>query len=90
MSSKAPEFDAIRQREYRSRAVQFLSGLAFPATKEQILAFYTRKNTSMELIEDTMALESGSFATPAEFAAALTVIHAAREPHIWTSREIRD
>jgi hypothetical protein len=59
MSSSAPEFNAIKQREYRSRALQFLSGLAFPATKEQILAFYTRKNTPMELIEDTMALEPG-------------------------------
>lgn len=90
MSSSAPEFNAIRQREYRSRALQFLSGLAFPATKEQILAFYTRKNTSMELIEDTMALEPGSFASPADFAAAITAIHAGREPHNWTSREIRD
>ena len=90
MSSSAPEFDAIKQREYRSRAIQFLSGLAFPATKEQILAFYARKNTPMELMEDTMALESGSFANAAEFAAALTAIHASRTPHRWTSREIQD
>ncbi len=90
MSSMAPEFDAIKQREYRSRTLQFLSGLAFPATKEQILAFYMRKNTPMELMEDTMALEVRSFATPAEFATAITAIHATRLPHSWTSREIRD
>jgi hypothetical protein len=90
MSSKAPEFDAIRQREYRSRTLQFLSGLAFPATKEQILAFYMRKNTPMELMEDTMAIEARSFTSAAEFATAITAIHAARSPHIWTSREIHD
>jgi hypothetical protein len=90
MSSMAPEFDAIKQREYRSRTLQFLSGLAFPATKEQILAFYMRKNTPMELMEDTMAIESRSFSTAAEFATAITAIHAARTPHNWTSREIRD
>ncbi len=90
MSSMAPEFDAIKQREYRSRTLQFLSGLAFPATKEQILAFYMRKNTPMELMEDTMAIEARSFTSPAEFAAAITAIHAARAPHIWTSREVRD
>lgn len=90
MSSMAPEFDAIKQREYRSRTLQFLSGLAFPATKEQILALYMRKNTPMELLEDTMAIEERSFATAAEFATAITAIHAARAPHNWTSREIRD
>ncbi len=90
MSSMAPEFDAIKQREYRSRTLQFLAGLAFPATKEQILAFYMRKNTPMELMEDTMAIEARSFTSPAEFATAITAIHAARAPHIWTSREIRD
>ncbi|HEY8601420.1 MAG TPA: DUF2795 domain-containing protein [Thermomicrobiales bacterium] len=90
MSSKAPEFDAIKQREYRSRTLQFLSGLPFPATKDQILAFYMRKNTPMELMEDTMAIEARSFATAAEFANAITAIHAARTPHSWTSREVRD
>lgn len=90
MSSSAPEFNAIKQREYRSRAIQFLSGLAFPATKDQILAFYARKNTPMELLEDTMTLDAGSFATATEFAGALTVIHASRAPHRWTSREIQD
>ena len=90
MSGMAPEFDAMRQREYRSRTLQFLSGIAFPATKEQILAFYMRKNTPMELMEDTMALEAVTFVTPAEFATAITAIHAVRAPHNWTSREIRD
>ncbi len=90
MSGSAPEFDAIKQREYRSRAIQFLNGLAFPATRDQILAFYARKNTPMELLEDTMALDAGSFVTAAEFTGALTVIHASRAPHRWTSREMRD
>ena len=90
MSSSAPEFNAIKQREYRSRAIQFLSGLAFPATKDQILAFYARKNTPMELMEDTMALDGGTFATAAEFAGALAVVHGSRAPHRWTSREIQD
>jgi hypothetical protein len=90
MSSSAPEFNAIKQREYRSRATQFLSGLAFPATKEQILAAYARKNTPMELMEDTMTIDAGTFATAAEFAGALAAVHASREPHRWTSREIQD
>lgn len=90
MSSMAPEFDLIRQQEYRSRTLQYLDGLAFPAAKEQILAFYLRKNTPMELLEDTMAVESRSFTTAAEFATAITAIHAARAPHTWTSREMHN
>ncbi len=82
------EFDAVQQQEYQSRAKQFLNGLAFPATKEQILACYTRKNTPMELIEDTIALSANQFASAAEVATALTAIHARRAPHRWTSREI--
>lgn len=90
MSSSAPEFNAIKRREYRSRVLQFLNGLAFPATKEQILACYARKNTPMELVEDTLALDAATFATTDEFAGAMTAVHANRAPHRWTSREIQD
>lgn len=88
MSNTTLNFGPIRQREYRARATQFLAGLAFPATKEQILACYTRKNTPMELIEDTLALAPGSFASPAAVAEALEAVHSQRTPHRWTSREI--
>ncbi len=74
-------------REYRSRAVQFLTGLRFPATRAQVLAHFTRKNTPMELMEDTMALPQGSFASAAEFADAVLAVHQRRRPHTWTSRE---
>ena len=86
----ATQLSPIRRQEYRSRALQFLTGLTFPATKEQVLAHYTRKNSPMELMEDTLALPGGTFATPAEFAEAVTAQHATRQPHTWTSREIRD
>jgi hypothetical protein len=90
MTGTPPGLSPVKQREYRARALQFLTGLAFPATTEQILAHYTRKNTPMELLEETMALPSRDWATPAEFADAVTASHAARPPHTWTSREIRD
>lgn len=79
-----------RQQEYRSRVLQFLNGLRFPATRDQVLAHYTRKNTPMELLEETMALPAGSFASAAEFADVLVASHAARPPHTWTSVELRD
>ena len=90
MSQAPSQISEIRRKEYRARATQFLSGLKFPATKEQILAHYTRKNTPMELVEDTLALPGGSFAAAAEFADAVTAIHVTRAPHTWTSREIVD
>jgi hypothetical protein len=80
----------IRRKEYRARAIQFLSGLKFPATKDQIVAHYTRRNTPMEIVEDTLALPGGTFDAPAAFADALVAIHTQRPPHTWTSREIRD
>jgi hypothetical protein len=83
-------FSPVKRHEYRSRALQFLTGLKFPATKEAILAHYTRKNTSMELLEETMALPSRTFASAAEFADAVTASHAQRPPHTWVSREMRD
>lgn len=79
-----------KAREYRSRVLQFLNGLRFPATRDQVLAHYTRKNTPMELMEETMALPASSFATAAEFADALVASHATRPPHTWTSIELRD
>lgn len=80
----------VKQHEYRSRAIQFLTGLRFPATKEAILAHYTRKNTPMELMEETIALPSRTFASAAEFADAVTASHIQRPPHTWVSREMRD
>lgn len=82
--------NAAKAKEYRARAVQFLAGLAFPATRAQILAHYTRKNISMELLEETMALPERTFASPAEFANTVTMAHAGRPPHTWTSRELTD
>ncbi len=90
MSGTMPPMSPIKRKEYRSRVLQFLTGLRFPATREQILAHYTRKNTPMEVLEETMALPTGSFASAAEFADVLAASHALRAPHTWTSREIRD
>ncbi|HEX5504203.1 MAG TPA: DUF2795 domain-containing protein [Thermomicrobiales bacterium] len=73
---------------YRSRALQYLTWLAFPATKAQVLAHFARKNTPMELLEDTLALPDQTFATPAEFAAAVAAVQHARPPHTWTSMEL--
>src|SRR5690242_9081206 len=44
MTGTTSGLSPIKQQEYRSRALQFLTGLKFPATKEAILAHYTRKN----------------------------------------------
>jgi hypothetical protein len=90
MTGTTRELSPIQWHEYRSRALQFLNGLKFPATKEAILAHYTRKNTPMELLEETMALQPGTFASAAEFADVITASHASRPPHTWVSREIRD
>ena len=90
MSQSPAHVSEIRRKEYRARAIQFLSGLKFPATKDQIMAHYVRRNTPMELVEDTLALPAGTFATPAEFADAVSAIHVTRPPHTWTSREIVD
>ncbi|HET8629427.1 MAG TPA: DUF2795 domain-containing protein [Thermomicrobiales bacterium] len=73
------------ERAYYSRALQYLTWLTFPATKAEVLAHFTRKNTPMELIEDTLTLPDQTFATPAEFAAAATAVQRARPPHSWTS-----
>lgn len=90
MSGTIPPQTPQKQREYRSRVLQFLNGLRFPATRDQVLAHYTRKNTPMELMEETMALPAGSFASASEFADALAASHATRPPHSWTSIELRD
>ena len=88
MSQASPAISEIRRKEYRARAPQFLSGLTFPATKAQIIAHYARKNTPMELVEDTLALPNGSFDTAAAFTDAVTTLHTKRQPHTWTSREM--
>ena len=80
----------IKRKEYRSRALQFLSHLQFPATKDQISAHLQRRNTPMELVEDTLTLPAGTFATAAAFAEAVTAVHVKRAPHTWTSREMGD
>jgi hypothetical protein len=90
MTGTTPGLSPIQRHEYRSRALQFLTGLKFPATNEAILAHYTRKNTPMELLEETMALQPSTFASAAEFADVVTASHASRPPHTWVSREIRD
>lgn len=90
MSQPTASQAEIKRKEYRARALQFLAGVPFPATKEQIIAHYTRRNTPMELVEDTLALPAGTFPTPAAFADAVAARHAQRPPHTWTSREIRD
>lgn len=90
MSQAPAHASEIKRKEYRARAVQFLAGLKFPATKDQIMAHYTRRNTPMELVEDTLALPAGTFASASEFADAVTAIHVTRPPHTWTSREIVD
>lgn len=90
MSQAPANVSEIRRKEYRARAIQFLSGLKFPASKEQIVAHYMRRNTPMELVEDSLALQGGTFASAAAFADAVTGVHTMRPPHTWTSREIRD
>jgi hypothetical protein len=85
-----PALSPIQAKEFRSRALQFLNGLRFPAARAQVLAHYTRKNTPMELIENTLALPERTFDTAAEFAEALTAVQSQRPPHTWTSRELKD
>ena len=87
--SQAPAAPSeIKRKEYRSRALQFVNGLKFPATKDQISAHLQRRNTPMELTEDTLILPAGTFATAAEYAEAVTAVHFKRAPHTWTSREM--
>ena len=82
--------DPISEQAYRARALQYLAWLDFPATRQQILAHFARKNTPMELYEDTLALPEHTFASPGEFADAVLAVHRQRPPHTWTSKEIRD
>ena len=77
-------------KEYRARAIQFLTGLRFPATTAQVLAHYTAKNIPMELLEETMALPERTFGSPEEFADVVVAAHLERPPHTWVSREIID
>ncbi len=87
--SQAPTVPSeIKRKEYRSRALQFLSGLQFPATRDQISAHLQRRNTPMEITEDTLTLPAGTFATAVEYAEAVTAVHVKRAPHTWTSREM--
>ena len=80
----------IGEQAYRARALQYLAWLDFPATRQQILAHFARKNTPMELYEDTLALPERTFASASEFADAVLEVHRQRPPHAWTSKEIRD
>ena len=79
---------AIHEQAYRARAIQFLAWLPFPATTAQVLAHYQRKNTPMELIEDTLAMPERTFTSAEEFADAVLAVHRQRPPHAWTSREM--
>jgi hypothetical protein len=90
MSQAPAQQSEIRRKEYRARAIQFLAGLKFPATKDQIMAHYARRNTPMEIVEDTLTLPAGSFDSAPAFADALVAVHLKRKPHTWTSREMRD
>ncbi len=87
MAARNPQ---IGEQAYRSRALQYLAWLDFPATRQQILAHFARKNTPMELYEDTLALPERTFASASEFADAVLEHHRQRPPHTWTSKEIRD
>ena len=90
MSQAPAQQSEIRRKEYRARVIQFLNGLTFPATRDQIMAHYASRNTPMEIVEDTLSLPGDSFDTAAAFADAVIAVHLRREPHTWTSREMRD
>lgn len=74
------------QLAYAARAKQFLAGCRFPATRDDVVARFLRRNTPMELVEDALDLPSNTFASASDVAAAIVAIRQARDAHSWTSR----
>lgn len=76
----------IEQLAYAARAQQFLDRCRFPAAKEDILAWFQRRNTPMELVEDALRLPEREYTSAQDVAAEIVAIRQGCEPHTWTSR----
>ncbi|MFN8513043.1 MAG: hypothetical protein U0841_10730 [Chloroflexia bacterium] len=91
MSQAPAQLSEIRRKEYRARATQFLAGLTIPPPPKTRSSPTTPVATPpWELREDTLTLPNGTFDTAAAFTAAIVATHLKRQPHTWTSREMRD
>lgn len=71
--------DPVQERVFRSRVADFLFGLRFPATKEQIIRRARHSNTASQAIEAFRALPDRTY-TNLEAIQAAIVYH---PPRVW-------
>lgn len=63
--------DASQRRVYLARVRDFVEGVTFPATRQEVLAFAQRKNTPSDIITDLDHLRADRFASLLDVVAAI-------------------
>jgi hypothetical protein len=71
--------DPVQERVFRERVADFLFGLSFPATKEQIIRRAHHNNTASQVMDALRDLPDGDYATLEEIQAAVRY----HRPHVW-------
>ena len=74
-----PPVDPVQERVFRSRVADFLFGLRFPATKEQIIRCARHNNTASQVTEALRALPDRTYASLVEVQSAV-IYH---PPRVW-------
>lgn len=82
-----PAFATAAERlAYAARVRQFLAGVRFPASKDEVVRRFQRCNTPMEIIEDALDLPETSYDSATAVANEIVAIREARDAYSWTSR----
>lgn len=69
--------DAYTHRVYLARVRDFVGGVAFPATRAEILAYARNRNTPSEIFNDLTRVKPEQFSSLDEVVAAVDALHAA-------------
>lgn len=73
--------DAYTHRVYLTRVRDFVEGVAFPATREEILRYARNRNTPSEIFNDLTHLPARGFESLDEVVAAVDALHFATAAH---------
>lgn len=66
--------EAFVRRAYRARLRDYTDGIAFPATRDELLAFARRKNTPSDIYTELNRLPAKQYASLAEVVEAVTAL----------------
>jgi hypothetical protein len=69
--------DAFTHRVYLSRVRDFVENVPFPATRDEILSYARRRNTSSDIFNDLTHLKPVRFNSVDEVIAAVDALRAA-------------